>query len=310
MKFSKLTKNADMSHVIECDDMNEDILIRKLPDEIADKKAFKLKEGQYAILYKAGKVYDAINKKGMYEIEASKQSKSRREAIKWKEEFVSPKKDNSPLCIIVFNMNEITENTFFIDKPIEYVDWTKQEPLKAMFTCKGKFNFRIDDPALFFSRVYGIREHYSKLELIEQIRKNAVSSIQEGINELSEEYRLSIELVKTKTSELEIKLKENEYDSKLKMRGIKITYFELTELDITAEEGEIDEPSDSLVLKRLNSVLDKIKENRKIIDKENYKITVSDKGEIIYKSNIGICTRCANLLERDSKYCKICGAKI
>lgn len=44
MKFSKLTKNADMSHVIQCDDMDADILIRKLPDEIADKKAFMLKE--------------------------------------------------------------------------------------------------------------------------------------------------------------------------------------------------------------------------------------------------------------------------
>ena len=44
MKFSKLTKNEDMSHIIQCDDMSEDILIRKLPDEIVDKRAVKLKE--------------------------------------------------------------------------------------------------------------------------------------------------------------------------------------------------------------------------------------------------------------------------
>lgn len=44
MKFSKLSKNANMSHVIQCDDMEEDILIRKLPDEIVDKRAFMLKE--------------------------------------------------------------------------------------------------------------------------------------------------------------------------------------------------------------------------------------------------------------------------
>lgn len=44
MKFSKLTKNADMSHIIQCDDMDADTLIRKLPDEIIDKKAFNLKE--------------------------------------------------------------------------------------------------------------------------------------------------------------------------------------------------------------------------------------------------------------------------
>lgn len=44
MKFGKLTKNADMSHVIQCDDMTEDILIRKLSDEVVDKRAVMLKE--------------------------------------------------------------------------------------------------------------------------------------------------------------------------------------------------------------------------------------------------------------------------
>lgn len=247
-------------------------------------------------------------KPGMYEIEAAKPSKSRKEMERWKG-FQPPKADNSNLCIIVFNMNEIIGNSFHIDKPIKYTDWTKNKPLKAKFTCKGNFNFRIDNPALFFSRVYGVRDHYSKLELIEQIRKNAINSIQEGINELSEEYKLSIELVKTKTSELEIKVKENDYDLKLKMRGIKISYFELSDLDIIAEANDlIDE--NAVILKRLDSVLNKIKDDKKIIDERNVKLILGENGEIIYKSNIGICNRCGNLLEKDNKYCKICGAKI
>ena len=133
MKFGKLTKTADMSHIIECD-LEEDMLFQKMPDEIIDKKAVRLKEGQYAILYKAGKVYDAIHKKGLYEIESSKQSKSRKEMEKWRN-FIPPKPDNSKLCIIFFNMNEIKNNNFSIKKPIEYIDWTKETPLKAMFTC-------------------------------------------------------------------------------------------------------------------------------------------------------------------------------
>lgn len=145
--------------------------------------------------------------------------------------------------------------------------------------------------------------------MIEQIRKNAINSIEEGINELSNEYKLSIELIKTKTSELEIKVKENEYDLKLKMRGITITYFELSELDIEADQKDIIEEN-TIVLKRLDSVLNKIKDEKRIIDKDSVKLMLTDKGEIIYKSNIGICVRCGNLLERDSKYCKICGAKI
>ena len=136
MKFGKLTRNADMSHVIECD-LEDDILFRKMPDEIVDKKAVKLKDGQYAILYKAGKVYDAIHKKGMYEIEASKQAKTRKEMEKWRK-FSPPKPDDSKLCVIFFNMYEIKNNNFNITKPIEYTDWTKQNPLKATFTCSRK----------------------------------------------------------------------------------------------------------------------------------------------------------------------------
>ena len=162
---------------------------------------------------------------------------------------------------------------------------------------------------MFFSRVYGVREHYSKLELIEQIRKHAINSIKEGINELSNEYKLSIELVKNKTSELEIKVKENEYDLKLKMRGIKITYFELSELDIEADEKD-QIAENNTILNRLDSVLNKIKDDKKIIDKDKVKLVLTQDGEIIYKSNIGVCSRCGNLLERDSKYCKTCGTKI
>jgi membrane protease subunit (stomatin/prohibitin family) len=307
MKFAKLSPDADMKKVIQCDDMDNDTLVVRLPDKIENKRPVMLKEGQYAILYKAGKVHDAIHKKGLYEIEASKQAKTRKEMEKWRE-FVPPKKDDSELCIIVFNMKEITQNNFYIDKPIEYIDWSKDKPIKARFTCKGKFNFKIEDPFLFFSRVFGVRDHYSKLELIEQIRKQAVSSIQEGINELSSEYKLSMELVKTKTSELEIKVNENEYDLKLKMRGIKITYFELTEIDIIADEKDVVEEN-KMLLKRLDTIIAKIKDNRKMIDKDNVKISINDDGEITYKSNIGICVKCGNLLEKDSKYCKICGAK-
>ena len=93
------------------------------------------------------------------------------------------------------------------------------------------------------------------------------------------------------------------------MRGISITYFELTELDIQAEEKDQIEEN-TAVLKRLDSVLNKIKDNKKVIDKDTVKLEMTEDGEIIYKSNIGICARCGNLLEHDRKYCKICGGKI
>ena len=136
MKFGRLTNTADMNNIIECD-LEDDILFRKMPDEIIEKKAVKLKEGQYAILYEAGKVYDAIYKKGMYEIESSTQDNSKGEITRWND-FVPPKPDDSKLSVIFFNMNEIKNNNFNIIKPIEYTDWTKPTPLKAKFTCKRK----------------------------------------------------------------------------------------------------------------------------------------------------------------------------
>ena len=65
MKFGKLSEGANLSKVIQCDDMDNDTLVVRLPDKIEDKKPVMLKEGQYAILYKKGKVHDAIHKKGI-----------------------------------------------------------------------------------------------------------------------------------------------------------------------------------------------------------------------------------------------------
>ena len=93
------------------------------------------------------------------------------------------------------------------------------------------------------------------------------------------------------------------------MRGIKITYFELKDIEIVADK-EDKSRENKTILKRLDSILKKIKDTPKMIDKDNAKITLNDEGEITYKSNIGICMKCGNLLEKDSKYCKNCGAKI
>ena len=44
MKFSKITRSADKKNMIKCDELSQDFLIRKLPDEIVDKRAFMLKD--------------------------------------------------------------------------------------------------------------------------------------------------------------------------------------------------------------------------------------------------------------------------
>ena len=140
-----------------------------------------------------------VMKFGIFEIYFDMQDNSK-ELEKW-QDYDDIKTKDLPLSIVFINLQEIKENKFYFKKPIEYIDWTNlhfdeekntEEPLKTAFTGDGKFNFIISNPVLFLSSILGIREHYTKQELIEQIRKIVVNSIQLGINELGEEYKLSI----------------------------------------------------------------------------------------------------------------------
>ena len=66
-----------------------------------------------------------------------------------------------------------------------------------------------------------------------------LNSIEVGINEISEEYKLDINTLTSKSKELEVKLKQNEYDAKLLEYGVKLTYFDITNFDITKKKFKI-----------------------------------------------------------------------
>ena len=137
--------------------------------------------------------------------------------------------------------------------------------------------------------------------MIEQIYKIIVNS--------NKKNKLVLQLGKTKSKELAIKFKKKEQDLTLAIKGIKITFLEITDLNIEVEDSYKVE-TNNVILKRMNSVIKKIKENKIIIDNKNNNLKITEKGDLFYKTNIRICERCENLLESDSKYCKICGAKI
>lgn len=160
---------------------------------------------------------------------------------------------------------------------------------------------------MFFQNIYDLKDEFNKSEFLSQIKKGKINLVNEGLDDILDEYELLIELVKTKSNELEIIFKENGLDLKEKLSGITITNLELEEIDIDSEEN-LEE--NKAIFKRLDSVLNKIRENKKIIDNKRTKLEMTDEGIIVYKSNIGICDKCGNLLDRDSKYCKICGTKI
>jgi membrane protease subunit (stomatin/prohibitin family) len=345
MKFYK-TQEIECDF-LECNDLNNDVLVRRMPDEIKDGMKVKIQKYQYAVLIENGKVIDACYEPGYYEIreetEADKKAnlkdlKFQNPAIKYKkiknvtsedefiefenwEDYYDEKTSYLPLSLIFINLDEITDNKFYFKDPIEYEDWTnlkydeireKEFPEKTSFTGDGKFNFIIKNPSLFLSSILGIREHYTKQELIEQIRKTVVNSIILGINELGEEYKLSVQLIKHKTNELEIKVSQNDYDEKLAKRGIKITYFEISNFEEI--EPEISHEKEDNIkenfLKKLFVQLYNVSKTPEFIEAENMTIKVNEKGEIetIKKSNV--CLKCGSRIEEDDTYCTRCGAML
>lgn len=313
MKFIKIQKN-DTSNIIECNEINNDVLVRKLENKIYNHTLVRVKKFQYAILLEKGKVLATCTEPGTYDISFDEQDCSV-ELRKWRE-YNDEKTKSLPLSLIFINLQEIVDNKFYMKKPIEYIDWTnctyneetkKEEPLKTKFIGNGKFNFKIENPVLFLNSILGIREHYTKQELIEQIRKTVVNSIQLGINELGEEYKLSVQLVKNKTNELEIRVSQNNYDEKLAQRGIKITYFEITNFE---EVEQVKEESKKENFEKLFLQLYKLSKKAEFIDAKNMIIKVNDKGEILTQKLGNFCKRCGKEFCEDDKYCTFCGAMI
>jgi rubrerythrin len=149
-----------------------------------------------------------------------------------------------------------------------YITYDEMAKIKG----EGKFDFQIVDPLSFLENmVIGLRTHYSKQELIEQIRNYIVNSIIKGITEVSNAYKINIQEICEKSKETDIGVSQNVYDDKLLEKGIKITFFNIEKLEANEES--------------------------------RYIATTEIKDEKMH-----ICKNCGNVLEEDDTFCKICGA--
>ena len=233
-------KDIDEKSIIKSVDLNNDILIRKL--FVQDKKYVEIKKDECVICYSHGKICDVEDKKGLYEIVEGNVS-SDKDLSSW--DFMIQKAEEEEDGILFVNVSEIKNNKFYIRNPITYTDWTyDDEPFESKVRLEGVFNFKIIKPENFMKIVIGLRNHYSKPELLEQIRIYILKSIEEGIKELSEVHKVDISTFVNKIHELKIKVAQNSYDDKLLSKGIKITFFDIDKIDLddeTAKMLEIDE---------------------------------------------------------------------
>ena len=165
--------------VIDEIELNNDILIRKVL--LGNKKFIFVKENQFVVFYGFGKILDIADEKGLYEV---KKGESKNDLSSWN--FIIQKAEDESNGVLFVNVSEIKNNKFYMKNLINYTDWTyEEEPFESKIRVQGIFNFKIIKPENFIKIVIGLRDHYSKPELLEQIRVFILKSIEEGIKELS-----------------------------------------------------------------------------------------------------------------------------
>ena len=196
-------KDINKELLLEVDRLDNDTLIRKIL--VGNKKYVEIKENQYVVFYGFGKIFDVEEECGLYEIV---EGKSNKDLSDW--DFVIQKAENEENGLLFINFSEIKNNKFYIRNPITYTDWTyENEPLESKLRLEGVFNFKIIKPNNFIKIVIGLREHYSKPELLEQIRIYIVKSIEEGIKELSEVHKIDINTFVNKIHDLKQRILNN-----------------------------------------------------------------------------------------------------
>ncbi len=231
MKLIKL-EEALSKNIIECKDLNNDIIFRKY--NISEGNIIKVENNQIVCMSEKGRVLDIKEESGKYKVQNIDETDEEFDK-KWKD-LIIRKSEEEDLCIIFFNKNVIRHNKYFISDPIKYKNWKDEKEVEIFINLEGYYDFKIIDPKMLLSKIIGLRRYFTKQELIEKVRKYIVSSIEEGINEISEEYKLDIDTLTQNSDKLEVKLKQNEYDRKLEEYGIKLTYFDIKKFEITKKK--------------------------------------------------------------------------
>ncbi len=227
MKFIKLEEITTNSKIIKCGKLTNDIIFMKYDVNIND--IIEISDCEFVALIDKGQVYDVEDKKGKYIIK----DKISKFEIKeeWKDLHIR-KTEEDNLCVIFLNKNEIKDNKYLLELPVKNIKFIENNSKEKYVYLEGYYDFKIENHKMFFSKIIGIRKHFTKQELIEKIRKYVLKSIEKGINEILLEYNLNIKELPENSKKLELRLKENEYDKKLLEYGVKLTYFDISNLKI------------------------------------------------------------------------------
>lgn len=181
MHFSNILEDDEEYNVIECTQLDNNILIFKQKIDENQHHVIKLKDNQFAILFEKGQVLDMIKEEGVYTIRLEPNTS-------FPEEFndYRIKNNDDPLCILFFNGNTITGNKFYLKKKH-----------KNDFFGEGSFDFEIEKPLKLLNKVIQVRSYYSREELLEQIRERISKIVTSFIKKHENELILKEEMIRS-----------------------------------------------------------------------------------------------------------------
>ncbi len=242
--------------VIKCDDMGNDILMRKITDSngaLAKGSRIIVAPGQVAVVYDSGKILDATAEPGTYQFDQSTTPSffagQFGEVFKemW-ERFKFGGAVAKEQAVFFFNVKEIVGNKFGTPNPVPYRDWghpllnARNGGFTAMMVdikCYGTYTFRINNPATFMMNIAGSSTEYRKEELVEQMRSEVVGAFQNVLNSLSEpEHKVEALALPNRTDEIKEIMSQENFDGSITNRGVGLVSFVVESVTLTDESKE------------------------------------------------------------------------
>lgn len=242
--------------VIKCDDMDNEVLMKKVTTEdgvIAKKSAIIVAPGQVAVLYDNGNILDATAEAGTYTFDKSSSPSffGGDFGDVFKEMWTRFKYGgavNKEQAVFFINIKEILDNKFGTPNPIPYKDWghpllnprtNTYLPMSVEVKCFGKYTFKITNPALFMSELAGIKEVYTKDDLEEQIRTEVIYAFSNILNSLGEEeHKVEALSLPNRTDEIKEIMDEEEFDKNIRERGVTLKSFAIESVTLDEDSKE------------------------------------------------------------------------
>jgi len=228
--------------VIKCEDLENDILMKRVADEkgrgiLSKGSRIIVAPGQIALIVDNGSVLDATAEAGTFTFDSSSSPSffggDFGPVFKemW-ERFKFGGGISKQQAVYFFNAKEILDNKFGTATPVPYSDWghptfnprtQKLYGMAVSIRMYGTFTFKISDPFRFLNNIAGTADEYTKEELVTQMKAEFISSLQSTLNILgTEQYKVAALDLPGKSEELIDRMKEKDFDEAIRSRGIEL----------------------------------------------------------------------------------------